>query len=132
VFPSRLSCDYSFNAIKPIVNLVDVRNLATALLYTCGAVATTWAWMRKVPSHLRRNGVHCLHVSDTHCYTLCVCACACDCVQHKQERTVLWAIGLIVLPFVPASNLLVYVGTTVGMCAPAEGFSVSLTVSFVL
>ena len=112
LLPLRLSADWSFACIPYVETLGDPRNLGTAALYLClaylVAAARPWEllplpWDRERQSRAAEPGEH----------------------LHAARWRLAVAAGLVVAPFFPASNVLFYVGTSIGerlLYCPSVGF----------
>uniref|UniRef100_A0A1A8C0I0 Protein O-mannosyl-transferase TMTC3 n=1 Tax=Nothobranchius kadleci TaxID=1051664 RepID=A0A1A8C0I0_NOTKA len=97
--PSELCCDWTMGTIPLVESLLDLRNLATLMLYT---------FLGLLAHHSLRY-------------------------RHTSAKTVIMALSLIVLPFVPASNLFFPVGFVVAervLYVPSMGFCVLIAHGF--
>ncbi|XP_018010138.1 protein O-mannosyl-transferase TMTC2 isoform X2 [Hyalella azteca] len=104
--PTRLSFDWSMGAVPLVASASDPRNLGTLLFYGClGALGFRYlsGWGRSVP---RRGGGP-------------------NNGESSEEDVVILGLALLVLPFIPATNLFFYVGFVVAerlLYIPSMGF----------
>lgn len=154
--PDRLSFDWSMDALPLLRSIADWRNLQSVLFYS-GFALLVWFGLRSPPlqsatvngksytngksltnghnntllqdnNHYRdsksdspkRNGYHKPHSFKTPQKTL----------TPPTENVVVFALGMLVLPFIPATNLFFYVGFVVAervLYIPSMGFCLLVT-----
>ncbi|XP_015608996.1 transmembrane and TPR repeat-containing protein CG4341 [Cephus cinctus] len=121
--PSTLSFDWSMDAVPRITSLRDPRNLESACLYAALAGAGLWAarGLRGGSSSRcpvcsgRRTGCHTdrCRAANNNNGPIGVCYCPKKPISFPSTTfpaAVATSIGFLALPFLPASNLLFYVG----------------------
>ena len=119
--PSQLSFDWSMDAIPLIETISDFRNFFTLVFYLF-LVTAAWTmsnnlWLEpgvivsavsgevvRANGHAASNGHASLNSASLSHKT---------CIENIRIRTVTFAFALLVLPFVPATNLFFYVGFVV-------------------
>ncbi|KAA0720897.1 Transmembrane and TPR repeat-containing protein 2 [Triplophysa tibetana] len=155
--PDRLSFDWSMDALPLLRCITDWRNLQSVLFYS-GLALLVWFGLRSPPLHSatvngksytngksitnghdstplqdnnhyrdsqsldspRINGYHKAHPLKTPQKSL----------APPTENVVIFALGLLALPFIPATNLLFYVGFVVAervLYIPSMGFCLLVT-----
>ena len=136
--PSTLSFDWSMDAIPLVTSLADARNLLTLALYAgCAALATAALrhlhtdrrayYVERVRTYLRaQEAAGC---SDAESESS---AASGESVFSQLDAVVLGA-ALLVIPFLPASNLFFYVGFVVAervLYIPSMGYCLLVAAGF--
>ena len=118
--PVRLSFDWSMSAVPLVDTWSDARNLMTSAFYV-SLILMTWRVMRDIncpdKTVVTSNG-HCGDVGglrSKHCRP----------PVSRQGHVLLLALALLILPFIPATNLFFYVGFVVAervLYIPSTGY----------
>ena len=125
LWPSSLSADYSFDCVPAVNDWWDGRNIASASLY----MLLAWVGYGAV-CHMQRGSSRCEHPT---CQVLAAqqvhLVGGPDAVQIALAK----AVALIIIPAIPASHLLVDIGTLVAerlMYTPSVGYCMLLGVAW--
>lgn len=135
IWPRWLSFDWSMDAIPRVTSIWDYRNLFSFLLYFTVIKIILRALNNRIRICNKKFRIQkcpaCKHCTTLMHHTqLCRAnnnnnhTIRCDCTP-QNEILVLLVIGFTVLPFIPASNLLFYVGFVVAervLYLPSVGF----------
>ena len=109
VIPWPLSADYSFNCVPSIESLEDIRIIYPILLYSIFSIIIIVIGFKIIKRSLRNQ------VNDR---------------EFKDFLGLTFSIAFLIIPFVPASNIFIYVGTFIGerlLYIPSIGFCLLLT-----
>ncbi|XP_075225755.1 transmembrane O-mannosyltransferase targeting cadherins 2 [Lycorma delicatula] len=132
LWPRWLSFDWSMDAIPRVSSIWDPRNIFSFLLYFIMGKVIFRALHKGRLCHKKirlQRCPACRHCITMHHTQLCRAnnnnnhTPRCECTSHNE--TLLLAVGFTVFPFLPASNLLFYVGFVVAervLYLPSVGF----------
>ncbi|XP_039617702.1 protein O-mannosyl-transferase TMTC2 [Polypterus senegalus] len=150
--PNTLSFDWSMDAVPLVRTLGDWRNLHTVALYV-GLLASAWVSLRNPPKNKEANGkAHAMngkhnsngnsHIPDIGHQSHESHSLKTENGVHNHfitrtslpatENVVAFSIGLLVVPFLPATNLFFYVGFVIAervLYIPSMGFCLLVTVA---
>uniref|UniRef100_UPI00358F6F31 protein O-mannosyl-transferase TMTC2 isoform X2 n=1 Tax=Myxine glutinosa TaxID=7769 RepID=UPI00358F6F31 len=144
LWPGPLSFDWSMDAIPLLRSPTDLRNACTLALYGCLGLFThyvllglklRWAMQRAmhfVNNKRKANGYNCSDQKDGYSngFTVAHLALPSQTKDHSgiccsELDATIMALALLILPFLPASNLLFYVGFVLAeriLYIPSMGF----------
>lgn len=142
--PWHLSADWSFNCVPLVTSLRDPRNALAAALYTLLACMAWKAlrllyatYMAPAPASCASSGSGSRGAASQAAFRASAAtapaASASPALSEGSTAAARWAIavffGLLAAPFLPSSNLLLYVGTFIGerlLYIPSIGFCILL------
>ncbi|CAH1124555.1 unnamed protein product [Ceutorhynchus assimilis] len=131
LYPSALSFDWGMDAVPRIQSVRDPRVFFTlcfyaALMVALGIGASKWMDYKSgcTVCQRRNSDVHSHHCRMTNNNNITV-QCPCPAQKITWRDATIFALSLIILPFLPASNLFFYVGFVVAervLYIPSAGF----------
>lgn len=149
IFPRWLSFDWSMDSIPRIESLFDSRNLFTVLFYgliylglsRCFRSLRREEMTKKArPRRCRGCGQgcgyhtrYCKLTNNNNVYPPSHCSCKVTPKLRRESEAVLISISILILPFLPASNLFFYVGFVVAeriLYLPSVGYCLLLGVGY--
>ncbi|CAB0012889.1 unnamed protein product [Nesidiocoris tenuis] len=147
IFPTWLSYDWGMEAIPRITSVFDSRNLFTVLFYGFIYIFFSKCWRDVRRGEASKKKKQCRGCGQGKVYHTRACkmthnnnyplnsACGCPVAprQIRPSETALLALSILVLPFLPASNLLFYVGFVVAervLYLPSVGYCLLLGLGY--
>lgn len=116
LLPQPLSFDWGMEAVPRITSLTDFRNISSIAFYS-----TLLVLIKKIVGRVKAR-CHCCHLDllehsvscrNTNNNNLSHTTCICSQKSPSSKRLVLLSLALLAVPFLPATNLLFYVGFVV-------------------
>ncbi|XP_014271952.1 protein O-mannosyl-transferase TMTC2 [Halyomorpha halys] len=148
LFPRWLSFDWSMDAIPRIESVFDSRNLFSILFYglfylgmsrSLRSLKSEEMTKKIKPRKCRGCGQGCGYhtryckISNNNNYPTSHCNCKIAPRTRRESEAILISISILILPFIPASNLFFYVGFVVAervLYLPSVGYCLLLGVGY--
>lgn len=148
LFPRWLSFDWSMDSIPRIESILDSRNLFTILFYglfylgmsrSLRSLKSEEMTKKIKPKKCRGCGQGCGYhtryckISNNNNYPSSHCSCKIAPRTRRESEAILISISILILPFIPASNLFFYVGFVVAervLYLPSVGYCLLLGVGY--
>ncbi|XP_071443182.1 protein O-mannosyl-transferase TMTC2-like [Hetaerina americana] len=129
--PTTLSFDWSMDAVPLVKSIADRRNIASLALYLCLAYILLRLIFSAIPL------IHCLGYWRTKANNLPKRrkgSVSSQCFESSSDAPItLFAMSMIILPFLPSTNLIAYVGFVIAervLYAPSMGYCLLLGLGF--
>ncbi|KAK9508070.1 hypothetical protein O3M35_007812 [Rhynocoris fuscipes] len=136
LFPKWLSFDWTMDAIPRLTSIFDSRNLFTILFYgliylaisKCLRELRSQEILKKRPRKCRGCG----QISNNNNYPS-LCECTTPSRISRSSETLLLSLSILIVPFIPATNLFFYVGFVVAervLYLPSVGYCLLLGIGY--
>ncbi|XP_024085019.1 transmembrane and TPR repeat-containing protein 2-like, partial [Cimex lectularius] len=147
LFPKWLSFDWSMDSVPRITSLFDCRNIFTILFYALLYIGVSRcirdlrhceevAKKRRKCRGCGHSGVYhtrACKLSNNNNYPTTPCSCSTPSRVTKQSETIILSLAILVVPFLPATNLFFYVGFVVAervLYLPSVGYCLLLGIGY--